>query len=527
MKAYLMFKNRDFDPQLLISRKINRVRSWKQDGLPDLKQLLPFNAEALIQDLGLDILFHAMAQSDTFLLEVVSLAVLDPISDIDIILYRQEILRDCLKHETIIKELYQLTIEAIKKERDNQWLGFYSKYPSSILHQSLNKITLFVEMLKKLKNIAVKYEEIFGSEGFKRFFRMLRQELNDEYLEKIDEYLKQLKFNDGVLISAELGRGNKGTNYILQKMPDDNRSWLKRLLSNKLKSFISSRKSFTYKLDPHDEAGARALSELRDQSINSVANALAQSADHISNFFQSLRTELAFYIGCLNLQETLNKMKLPFCFPVPTNHEERKLSFTGLCDICLALSKNSKVVSNNLNAVGKNLIVITGANTGGKSTFLRSIGIAQLMMQAGMFVPAASFVAETYMNIVTHFKREEDITMESGKLDEELHRMSEIVDKINSKSLVLFNESFSATNEREGSEIARQIVNALTESGIKVIFVTHLYEFAHSLYEKKNENAVFLRAERLEDGTRTFRIIAGKPLHTSYGEDLYFKIFNK
>jgi len=57
------------------------------------------------------------------------------------------------------------------------------------------------------------------------------------------------------------------------------------------------------------------------------------------------------------------------------------------------------------------------------------------------------------------------------------------------------NESFAATNEREGSEIARQIVRALVEKRIRVFFVTHFYDFAQSFYDKHMENALFLRAE--------------------------------
>jgi DNA mismatch repair ATPase MutS len=115
--------------------------------------------------------------------------------------------------------------------------------------------------------------------------------------------------------------------------------------------------------------------------------------------------------------------------------------------------------------------------------------------------------------------------MESGKLDEELGRMSYIVDRITPSSIVLFNESFAATNEREGSEIARQITKALMDGGVKVVFVTHLYEFAHGLYAKKMPNAVFLRAERRADGTRTFRMIEAEPLQTSYGKDVYDCVF--
>ncbi len=115
--------------------------------------------------------------------------------------------------------------------------------------------------------------------------------------------------------------------------------------------------------------------------------------------------------------------------------------------------------------------------------------------------------------------------MESGKFDEELGRMSTIVDAITPDSMVLFNESFAATNEREGSEIARQIVSALLERRIKVFYVTHLYELARSFYGKRMENAFFLRAERQQDGRRTFKLSEDEPLQTSYGVDVYNKIF--
>ena len=115
--------------------------------------------------------------------------------------------------------------------------------------------------------------------------------------------------------------------------------------------------------------------------------------------------------------------------------------------------------------------------------------------------------------------------MESGKLDEELRRMSEIVERLRRGSMLFLNESFSTTSEREGSEIARQITTALMERGIKVAFVTHLYEFARRLHEKTLPKCKFLRAERLPDGTRTFRLVEGGPQQTSYGEDLYEKVF--
>lgn len=184
------------------------------------------------------------------------------------------------------------------------------------------------------------------------------------------------------------------------------------------------------------------------------------------------------------------------------------------------------MIGNEIAAGGRTLAILTGANQGGKSTCLRSLGVAQLMMQCGMFVAAERFRADVRDGVFTHFKREEDAAMESGKLDEELARMSEILDSLTPDSLLLCNESFAATNEREGSEIAHQIVGALVAAEVKVLFVTHLYELAHTFHTEGAEKALFLRAERLDDGRRTFRMVEGEPLPTSYGADVFERIFS-
>jgi hypothetical protein len=142
-----------------------------------------------------------------------------------------------------------------------------------------------------------------------------------------------------------------------------------------------------------------------------------------------------------------------------------------------------------------------------------------------MFVAAESFTASTSTGVFTHFKREEDATMEQGKLDEELARMSGIASQIAPGGLLLCNESFASTNEREGSEIARQIIRALTEADIRIVFVTHLYELAQGFFAANDPTSLFLRAERHPDGQRTFRLPPGEPLPTSYGQDLYRQVF--
>jgi DNA mismatch repair ATPase MutS len=496
MKAFLMYKDQDFD----------------------LKPPLPSNAGALMQDLELATLLNAMAFGDTFLGEVAKAAILTSLgNDPGTILYRQDILKDCLKNPFIVTEIYHIAVGALERRRRDFWTLIHD-YPSAILHNSIDVLRMLMTQLKRLRNIADQHTPRFESEGFTTLFATIRSELADDYFASIQDHLKQLKFRGGVLISAELGKGSKATNYALRKSKENDKLWL-------LRFFVQKPEGYTYFLHPRDESGAKALSQLNDQGVNLVANALAQSTDHIQSFFNMLRTELAFYMGCLNLHARLAQKGEPVCFPVPAASAERRHSFSGLYDVCLSLNMEKRIVGNAVNADDKDLVIITGANQGGKSTFLRSIGLSQLMMQSGMFAPADSFSSNVCDSLFTHYKREEDATLKSGKLAEELSRMSEIVDNMTPNSMVLFNESFAATNEREGSEIATQITSALLEKRIKIFFVTHLYEFAHGLFERKMKGAVFLRAERQIDGSRTFRLVEGEPLQTSYGQDLYNGIF--
>lgn len=489
-----------------------------------LQEDLPLNAAELTQDLELHTLLSAMAGEDTFLLEVANKAILASLREPEPILYRQRVLADCLEQADIVREIYAITVEAIERER-RVWGGIFGRYPEGLLHRSIEVLRIFFELLKKLRHIAGEHGAKFHSEGFERLFSMLARELDDNYLGAVEDHLRRLERRNGVLMTAQLGQGNKASHYVLRKPPDAQPGWMCRLRNWVDRMPFSETSNFVYQIADRDENGLRALSEIVGRGIGHVAAALAQSTDHILSFFAMLRLELGFYIGCLNLRDKLAQKREPICFPEPVAAGNMTLCCQGLYDISLSLTIEERVVGNDVNGEDKRLVIVTGANRGGKSTFLRSIGLAQLMMQCGMFLPAESFRANVCNGLFTHFKREEDTSMRSGKLDEELSRMSSNIDNMTPNSVVLFNESFASTNEREGSEIARQIVRALLESGIKVFYVTHMFDLARGFYLVKVDTALFLRAERLAGGQRTFRLVEGEPLPTSYGEDLYRRIF--
>lgn len=121
--------------------------------------------------------------------------------------------------------------------------------------------------------------------------------------------------------------------------------------------------------------------------------------------------------------------------------------------------------------------------------------------------------------------------MNSGRLDEELRRMDRIIRDLGKDSkdaLLILNESFATTTEKEGSAIAYDVIKALKEENVKILTVTHLLSFAQRMYDETGDvgksDVAFLSAEHLEDGTRTFQMIPHAPERTSFGLELFAKI---
>ena len=343
MKVFLMHADQDFD---------------RDQGVPP-------QVGELAQDLELGTLLRAMAAGDQFLFDVAKTAIFRGLTDPVAIVYRQHVLADCLAQPTVVRDLYNLAVTAVEGEKKVFYSLFSRDSPDVILHRSVQVLEFFAGLLKSLTKIADEHAGSFESEGFTRLFSMLSAELSEDYFSEVGGHLAELKFRRGTLISAGVGKGNKGISHVLRRLREQ--SWIERISPG-------ARTGYSFQVADRDESGMQALSELRGRGTNLVANALAQSTDHILSFFRMLRTELAFYVGGLNLHGQLSGTGEPICFPVPLPGGQLALSARGLYDACLALHTGAAVVGNDVDADGKSLVMITGANQGGKSTFLRERG---------------------------------------------------------------------------------------------------------------------------------------------------------
>jgi hypothetical protein len=481
------------------------------------KAELPWGSEDLLRDLELAALLEEMAGGDAQILASLRQAVLSSAAEPDLqaASYRQAVLEDARRCPELITSLYDLANQVIAAERKT-FHSVFTEYPSARLHAALEAMDIFVGAFGELRGLADRYLDRLQSEGLCRFLASCTQEFSESYLAELKALLAELAFPAGLFLAAELGTGGYGR-YRARKRPRPQGNWLQRKLAKS--------PGLSFSIDERDEGGANALSELRDRGIERSATLLSHYQDQVLAFFTALRDESAFYLGALRWQRLLEESGAPSCTPLLRPVAERALSFTDLRDAYLLLRLRAGTVPNALAGDGALLVTITGANQGGKSTFLRSVGLAQLLMQAGLPVPATSFSASLAQGVFSHFRREEDAEMRRGKFDEEVARFSQIVDHLAPGSMLLCNESFAATNEREGSLIALQVVHALSERRVRVLFVTHLYEFARQLWAEHDPGVLFLRAERGAEGQRSYRIRPGEPLSTSFGRDLYERIF--
>jgi hypothetical protein len=193
MKAHLMFRDADFA----------------------VNQPLPENADQLVHDLDLETLLATMAGNDKLVYSVSKVAILDGLNIPDDITYRQRVLADCFEHSEIVREIYDLAVNAVNDRQKMFWFSSRGT-PTRMMSQSPQVIAMYMEYLKRLRGIVDEHSDKFSSDGWTTLFRVLKDELGDDYFRLIDDHLKQLKFKNGTLISAGLSFGKTGLDYVLR-----------------------------------------------------------------------------------------------------------------------------------------------------------------------------------------------------------------------------------------------------------------------------------------------------------------------
>lgn len=253
--------------------------------------------------------------------------------------------------------------------------------------------------------------------------------------------------------------------------------------------------------------------ELKNSMILNLCQNISRINSAIKEFFANILSGVEFYRAALILKKYIEDKKISFCMPDIVDLSSGILA-KGLYDLGLASSTDEEITANDVCMEKGKILIITGHNRGGKTTFLKSVGIAQILAQSGLFVPAIQYSCPIYQGILTHFPSEEDDMLSNGKLAEELKRLKKDFHMLKGGGLALFNESFSTTTTKEGAEIGMDVLRAVRDSGSHAIFVTHLMELA------KSRHLIGDTLSLSTENSHSYKIIEGDPLPNIYAYEM-------
>ncbi len=285
-------------------------------------------------------------------------------------------------------------------------------------------------------------------------------------------------------------------------------------------------------LNAADKALFDELSALTDGFVQKLADVLEEYQKITLKDMYSISYQLDFYLGAIDMINLCTSCGMKMSRPVIS---EDKTVIKGLFDPIYfrearthnMRSKEQKpVVLNDITfGEGEDFYLLTGANNGGKTTFVRAVGICFAMAQAGLYVPAESCLLRPADYIYTHFPKEEQTGINASRFTTEIKQFRTISDTITERSLLFMNESIQSTTPTECVDIAYEMVKIFTTIGVRGIFATHLPELAAKV-EELNGSGIRSKVGSLivltdeATGERKYKVVKGQPSRTSYARSI-------
>jgi DNA mismatch repair protein MutS len=235
-----------------------------------------------------------------------------------------------------------------------------------------------------------------------------------------------------------------------------------------------------FSLNHIEEGILEFVGRLFSKDFRALDNYVAQHSTFIDEVVATFDREIGFFIAYLTFIERIRREGLPFCYP-EVSALSKDIAASGSFDLALAaklVPENNQVICNDFFLRDQErLIVVSGPNQGGKTTFARMFG--QLHFLAGLGCPVPGWQARLFLpdQIFTHFEREEDITNLRGKLEDDLVRLHHTGQVMTSDSVFVLNEIFNSTSLEDQVFLSIKVVQQMLETdaiGVCVTFIDTL-----------------------------------------------------
>ena len=282
--------------------------------------------------------------------------------------------------------------------------------------------------------------------------------------------------------------------------------------------------------DALSNAITKPVSNIMKKTCDDIKSTLKKYVNISGYMLIGLMPEILFYVRWAELTDKIIAQGMPVCKAEILPADERKCSFKEIYNLKLAINnvigegERINIITNDIDFSDDHRIyILTGPNRGGKTIITQAVGLAMMLAQWGIYVPAAAAQLSPCDNMFTHFPADENDTVDLGRLGEESKRLSEIFDIATPHSFMLLNESLATTSVAEGLFIAKDVVKAMRYLGVRCIFNTHMHELARSLDElngAEGDSRVESLVTGVQRGERSFKVAVAPPQGVSYAKDI-------
>ncbi|MCF0136202.1 MAG: hypothetical protein HUJ69_07255 [Lachnospiraceae bacterium] len=256
-----------------------------------------------------------------------------------------------------------------------------------------------------------------------------------------------------------------------------------------------------------------------------------KTLNRLTGDLDDLYRDLSFYLGALKYMKQMRMTHTPLTYARICPMEEKAFSVQEMYNPVLTVFKRGGTIPNDIEfKTGGEILVLTGINQGGKTTFLRSVGVTQAIFQLGWPVSCKEAAISPVDRIVTVFSHEENTNLQHGKLGQELKTVREGLDLATCNSLLLCNEPITGTSPMENLFLSREVLSACKLQGYKGVWVTHIYDLASGAEDMNRElggstvsSIIAVAVGAGADVSASYHIMRGQPQFTSYAKEVLHK----
>ncbi len=403
-----------------------------------------------------------------------------PLQDINLIKFRTEIFKD-LENQELLKTIQDFSLD-FNTVPHGLNLVKYLEVPFNKMGWHLDVALIYCKSLMTISNDLSHFK--LNSKGLTEFKEYIFDYINSENFKilyskasEVKEQLQSIRYT----INVQSGE------FTVQKYEGEKEydnevlSLFERFRTHKEKK-VELKQKFDKAINHIDSIILEFVARLFPEPFANLKQFCDKFPTYVDAKILQFDREIQFYISYLQFIDKIKAKDLKFCYPEITTSKEEIFNYNGF-DLALALKfleNENQIIQNDffLNEPER-IIVFSGPNQGGKTTFARMFGQLHYLARLGVLLPGSKSKIFITDNIHTHFEKEESINTLQGKLMEELTRFKSIYSKLTPNSLLIMNEIFNSTTLDDAIFLGKEIMSKLINLGLFCIIVTFIDEISN------------------------------------------------